>query len=84
MWDRGIPDEVYAPLAGIAEIDRQPPDRTFLLNRLHEYDVLLPSLRVQVDREIVERAAQGRLRLVYNALHWIGSSGPGCLAGVRY
>lgn len=64
-WDPGIPDEVYEPLAGIAELDRRAPDRTFLLEHLHEYDVLLPSLHLQIDREIIERAARGRLRLVY-------------------
>ena len=65
MWDSGIAAEVYDPLAGLAHLDIQPPDREYLLNHIGEYDVFLPTLHLPIDRQIVERGAQGRLRLVY-------------------
>lgn len=67
MWDSGIAAEVYDPLAGLAHLDIQPPDREFLLNHIGEYDVYLATLHLPIDRQIVERGAQGRLRLVYTA-----------------
>ena len=67
MWDSGIAAEVYDPLAGLAHLDIQPPDREFLLNHIGEYDVYLATLHMPIDRQIVERGAQGRLRLVYTA-----------------
>ena len=65
MWDVGILPEVYDSLTGLAELDVRLPDRSYLIEHIGEYDAFLATLYVPFDREIVERAARGRLRLVY-------------------
>jgi D-3-phosphoglycerate dehydrogenase / 2-oxoglutarate reductase len=65
MWNPDIAPEVYDALRGLADVDMRAPDRGWLLEHIGEYDVYLASLKVRVDRAIAERAAAGRLKLVY-------------------
>ena len=53
------------PVRALGDVDVVAPDGPYLLDHIHEYDALLPSLKVRVDREIARRGAQGRLRLIY-------------------
>ena len=65
MWDRDIAPEAYDALNGLADLDIHEPDRDWLLVHIHEYDAYLAALPVRFDREVAERAAQGRLKMVY-------------------
>ena len=53
------------PLREIGEVDVREPDRQYLLDHIHEYDAYLPSLKVRIDRELAQRGAAGRLKLIY-------------------
>ena len=53
------------PLREVADVDEQEPSRRFLLDHIHEYDAYLVALKVPIDRELAQRGAAGRLRLVY-------------------
>ncbi len=65
MWDREIAPEAYEALDGLADLDIHEPDRDWLLEHVHEYDAYLAALPVRFDRKVAERAAQGRLKMVY-------------------
>lgn len=65
MWDSGIEPVVYDPLEGVAGLDIREPDRDWLLEHIGEYDAYLAALVVRFDREVAERAAGGRLKVVY-------------------
>ncbi len=64
MWDSGIAPEVYEAFSDVVDLDIHEPDRAWLLEHIHEYDVYLAALGVRFDREVAQRAARGRLRLV--------------------
>ena len=40
------------PVRALGDVDVVAPDGPYLLDHIHEYDALLPSLKVRVDREI--------------------------------
>jgi len=65
MWDRDLAPEAYEALEGIADLDIREPDRDWLLEHIGEYDAYLAALKVRLDREVVERAAAGRMKIVY-------------------
>ena len=65
MTDAGVDRAAFDPLIPVAQVDHRPPDRVFLLDHIHEYDVYLATLHVRFDRAMAQRGSEGRLRLVY-------------------
>lgn len=63
-WPPDLGEALLGSLPAAAEIEWAAPSRELLLNRLGEFDVYLASLHVPLDREMIERAARCRLRLV--------------------
>lgn len=63
-WPPELGEALLGSLPQAAEIVWAAPSRELLLQRLGEFHVYLASLHVRLDREMIERAARGRLRLV--------------------
>ena len=62
QWDISFCPWVTSELQHVADIDMQPADRDWLLEHIHEYDAILVSLLVPLDKELIEKAT--RLKIV--------------------
>lgn len=58
LWDVSFCPWVLDALKRVATVDIQPPDRQWVLDHIHEYDVIMVSLLVPMDQEIIGRATK--------------------------
>lgn len=63
-WTPELGDALLGDLPRAADIEWATPSRELLMTRLGEFDAYLATLHVRLEREMIERAARGRLRIV--------------------
>lgn len=63
-WTPELGDALLGDLPRAASIEWATPSRELLTTRLGEFDAYLATLHVRLEREMIERAARGRLRVV--------------------
>lgn len=63
-WSRDLGHALLGRLPEVADVEWLPASRELLLARLEEFDAYLAALSVRLERDMIARAAAGRLRVV--------------------
>lgn len=58
QWDISFCPWVLHKLERVAQVDLQPADRQWMLDHIHEYDAILLSLLVPLDKKLIARATR--------------------------